>query len=95
MYEHRHEEAFVYRVRTLDGTAAMIASPQAIPSELKTCELCGRLFVRPTDPGREIVKGVWVANAKQRDCAECIAHPPEIKDDIYIHRSYRLLGVKI
>lgn len=71
--------------------------PQGTTSELKTCELCGRLFVRPTDPGLrwDMAQGEWVMKAKQRDCSECILNPPDVKDDVYIHRSYRLLGVKI
>jgi len=66
------------------------APPPEAPSqsrEIKTCEGCGRLFVR-------IPKSQ--SNPRpQRDCDECIANPPvEDENAGVVYRSYRVIGVK-
>lgn len=67
------------------------------PVELKTCESCGRLFVRSKNPGQrwdEEAK-TFVAKPMQRDCQACIDKPMTEEGEVHIHRSYRLIGVKI
>lgn len=73
--------------------------PHGTPVELKTCERCGRLFVRTLDPGQrwDDVAKKWVNKPKQCDCNVCIDKPiSEDEDQYQVHRSYRLMGgVKI
>lgn len=69
----------------------------ALDSELKVCELCGRLFVR------EIHPQVWNDRLQKYleiprlpDCPDCIAHPPVEPEEVIeiTVRSYRVVGVK-
>lgn len=75
----------------------MAQTPQGIPVELKTCEYCGRLFCRPTDPGKrwDLATKMWVAKTKDKICVSCAHQPPVEDENVYVQRSFRLLGVKI
>ena len=55
----------------------------SVEVEIKTCEACGRLFVRVIEP------------QPCRDCPDCQLHPPPEREVAIVVRSYRVVGVKI
>jgi hypothetical protein len=64
-----------------------VSEPDAGRRELKTCEWCGRIFVRAAPASAQL---------GQRVCDPCTATPPrEEEESKVISRTYRLHGVKL
>ena len=63
-------------------------------AEIKTCELCGRLFVRQAHPvWFNPTLGRWLDARKQTICIGCFAHPPKEHEEEIVavySRSYRV-----
>lgn len=62
-------------------------------AEIKTCELCGRLYVRASHPQRwceELGRHLEVPNTPI--CLECQVNPPKEVEVIEIRSSYRVLA---
>lgn len=66
-------------------------------TEIKTCELCGKLFTRESHPQRwcaELQRSLEVPNSPI--CLQCTAHPPKEEEvEVVTHHSYRVVGVKL
>ena len=62
-------------------------------AEIKTCELCGRLFVREARPvWFNPTLGRWLDATKQTICVACTLHPPSEEDEevVSVSHSYRV-----
>jgi hypothetical protein len=64
-------------------------------TEVKTCETCGRLFVREVHP-RKFVQELnrWLEIPRSSSCRGCELNPPKEDEQVVIHRSYRVVGIR-
>jgi hypothetical protein len=66
-----------------------------VETEIKTCELCGRLFVRVAHPQVfHSAAGHLIELPPSADCPRCILNPPKEEEVPVVFHSYRVVGVR-
>jgi hypothetical protein len=65
-------------------------------TEVKTCETCGRLFVREVHPQKFVASlGRSIEIPRMSSCRDCVLHPPSEDEQVVVHRSYRVVGIRM